>query len=105
MLQQLDAKGRVQVLLNIMGRQAAVMMDQQAGVFAGEATKLGFGGAFRPKCGSMRILVFAGLTDGSRRRLLLPAAGYRDSGPALGPSRPAHGAREMNGGALGGCRR
>jgi transcription elongation factor/antiterminator RfaH len=27
-LQRLDAKGRVQVLLNIMGRQAAVMMDQ-----------------------------------------------------------------------------
>jgi transcription antitermination factor NusG len=27
-LQRLDAKGRVQVLLNIMGRQSAVMMDQ-----------------------------------------------------------------------------
>ena len=28
LLQRLDAKGRVQVLLNIMGRQTAVMMDQ-----------------------------------------------------------------------------
>jgi hypothetical protein len=36
-----------------------------AGVFAGEATKHGFGGAFHPKCGSMRFFVFASLADGS----------------------------------------
>ena len=35
---------------------------------------MALGGAFHPKCGSMRIFVFADLSDGSRRRLLRPAA-------------------------------
>jgi hypothetical protein len=37
-------------------------------------------GALHPKCGSMRIFVFASLPDGSLRCLLRPAAGFRDSG-------------------------
>jgi len=36
-------------------------------------------GAFHPKCGSMRIFVFAGLAAGSRRRLLRPSAGSSGS--------------------------
>jgi hypothetical protein len=47
----------------------------------GEVTKHGFGGAFHPKCGSMRIFVLP----------VLPTARVDafDSGPALSPSRPA----------------